>query len=266
MSLPYSGGQGQMQSNVTSTSSGSGSTMQNIAGGSGFIGGIVQSLTSPFLQKWAQDFARHEAGQAWERGMKSWREQNEWNLPKNQMQRLEDAGLNPHLMYGKGTVGTATGAPQGQKASQPNFQWDMSGLMNGMEVLNKYQDLKIKEQEAKYADLIYRGKGAQGLQAVEMAQAIIDKAYEDAETAEAKKEIAKAQVTIEEMKSNMAGEGFIQGHDQTLGRIVAKMPEGPGKQWLLSIMTGVNQLQKSLGIGFGKIKTTGKPKIGMPKK
>ena len=38
--------------------------------------------------------------------------QNQYNLPSAQMQRLKDAGLNPALMYGKGTVGNATERPQ----------------------------------------------------------------------------------------------------------------------------------------------------------
>ena len=38
--------------------------------------------------------------------------QNKYNLPAAQMARLKSAGLNPALMYGQGTTGNATGAPQ----------------------------------------------------------------------------------------------------------------------------------------------------------
>lgn len=34
-----------------------------------------------------------------------WNKSNKYNLPSAQMQRMKDAGLSPHLMYGKGTVG-----------------------------------------------------------------------------------------------------------------------------------------------------------------
>jgi len=43
-----------------------------------------------------------------------WKMQNEYNSPLNQMKRLKEAGLNPNLMYGKGTVGNATTMPQYQ--------------------------------------------------------------------------------------------------------------------------------------------------------
>lgn len=36
------------------------------------------------------------------------REQNEYNTPKNQMLRYQEAGLNPHLIYGQGTPGNQT--------------------------------------------------------------------------------------------------------------------------------------------------------------
>lgn len=40
--------------------------------------------------------------------------QNAYNTPAMQMQRIKDAGLNPHLMYGQGTTGNAQGYPQYQ--------------------------------------------------------------------------------------------------------------------------------------------------------
>lgn len=41
-----------------------------------------------------------------------WDYQNKYNLPSAQMQRLKEAGLNPALMYGQGTTGNASNAPQ----------------------------------------------------------------------------------------------------------------------------------------------------------
>ena len=43
-----------------------------------------------------------------------WNKQNEYNLPSAQRQRLEDAGLNPLLMYGEGGV-------SGNLAQQPQL-------------------------------------------------------------------------------------------------------------------------------------------------
>jgi len=52
-----------------------------------------------------------------------WNMQNEYNSPKAQMERFGEAGLNPHLIYGKGTAG-----PAGQVAqSKPATAGDVKG-------------------------------------------------------------------------------------------------------------------------------------------
>ena len=46
-----------------------------------------------------------------EQNIKMWNMQNEYNTPAMQMQRMQEAGLNPNLMYGQGTTGNASSAP-----------------------------------------------------------------------------------------------------------------------------------------------------------
>lgn len=48
-----------------------------------------------------------------------WNMQNEYNSPKAQMSRLREAGLNPHLIYGTGSVATGQSAPVQQVQSKP---------------------------------------------------------------------------------------------------------------------------------------------------
>lgn len=43
--------------------------------------------------------------------LEMWNMQNKYNSPVEQMARLKEAGLNPHLMYGKGTLGQAGQMP-----------------------------------------------------------------------------------------------------------------------------------------------------------
>lgn len=61
------------------------------------------------------------------RRMAQWQHDRNWDLlqyqlnydlPKNQMQRLKDAGLNPHLMYGQGSPGNQ-GSPMRYPEVQP---------------------------------------------------------------------------------------------------------------------------------------------------
>lgn len=49
-----------------------------------------------------------------------WHMQNEYNLPSAHMQRLKEAGLNPHLVYGSGAQVTA-GSPESHSASPANL-------------------------------------------------------------------------------------------------------------------------------------------------
>ena len=53
-----------------------------------------------------------------------WKMQNQYNLPKNQMQRLKDAGLNPNLIYGSSPAGASgsAGSIAPSKAAPYNFQ------------------------------------------------------------------------------------------------------------------------------------------------
>ena len=48
--------------------------------------------------------SREWSDRQWHRNYRStwdmWRETNKYNLPKNQMARFKEAGLNPNLIYG----------------------------------------------------------------------------------------------------------------------------------------------------------------------
>lgn len=46
-----------------------------------------------------------------ETNIENWKMQNEYNSPLAQMQRLQEAGLNPNLVYGNGVTGNSSGAP-----------------------------------------------------------------------------------------------------------------------------------------------------------
>ncbi|WNK13843.1 MAG: DNA pilot protein [Microvirus sp.] len=103
----------------------------------------------------------------------NWVKQQEYNSPKNQMQRYADAGLNPQLIYGQGTPGNATAppvtsAPQKfapkidaighyQNAVQvQQLQQTVENLKTNQELMKQNQDLKdaqtdlLKKQSAWY--------------------------------------------------------------------------------------------------------------------
>jgi len=51
-----------------------------------------------------------------------WNLQNSYNTPQQQMQRYQEAGLNPALMYGNGTPGNASSAPDAPTAMPLNHK------------------------------------------------------------------------------------------------------------------------------------------------
>ena len=73
---------------------------------------------------------------------KVWHMQNEYNLPKNQLARLVDSGLNPALMYGDVTSGLAQnvngsyGAAQANPSQLPNAIANVQNSMIARENFN----------------------------------------------------------------------------------------------------------------------------------
>ena len=72
--------------------------------------------------------------------MRNWERMNEYNSPKNQMKRFQEAGLNPHLIYGQGTAGNASSAPS-QTAPPPV---DISAFGN---MIKTYLELKSMDKD-----------------------------------------------------------------------------------------------------------------------
>lgn len=100
------------------------------AAGAGLIGNLATNYTGRKLAKYqySQDLAQ-------------WNRENAYNHPSAQMARLKQAGLNPNLVYGTGSVGNTT--TQGPKQSTPDISYDgaqLSELATG--VLNAYAQIK----------------------------------------------------------------------------------------------------------------------------
>lgn len=91
---------------------------------------------------------RRAERRSWNRNVKMWHMQNEYNSPVQQMQRLNDAGLNPNLMYGKGTVGNAQSSPT-YTALPPQGMGDMFGksLAGIQGIMSLYQQKQAIEDQ-----------------------------------------------------------------------------------------------------------------------
>lgn len=84
-------------------------------------------------------------GQAFEEKM--WNKNNLYNSPLQQMSRLQQAGLNPNLIYGNGSssTGLSSSYPRAHVATVTN---EMQNLTSGvLPALSLYQDMKVKDAQ-----------------------------------------------------------------------------------------------------------------------
>lgn len=81
----------------------------------GDIGSLISSgkanENAIYMQRIQNNFNKQQATTSWKRAVDMWNRQNVYNSPKEQMNRLLQANLNPNLMYGQGSVGNASSSP-----------------------------------------------------------------------------------------------------------------------------------------------------------
>ena len=81
----------------------------------GSIGSVISSgkanENAIYMQRIQNNFNKQQATTSWNRAVDMWNRQNVYNSPKEQMNRLLQANLNPNLMYGQGSVGNASSSP-----------------------------------------------------------------------------------------------------------------------------------------------------------
>lgn len=87
--------------------------------GSSLIGGALGAYYNRRGQQRANAYNEEAARTANMMDAYRWGAETDYNKPWRQMNRLKKAGLNPHLMYGQGTVGNAGSAPTAQR---PQFE------------------------------------------------------------------------------------------------------------------------------------------------
>ena len=121
-------------STATKLATGAGRILPGVLGGAlGLVGTLLQNRANKKLAKYSFD-----------RNKEMWRLQNEYNSPKNQMARFSEAGLNPNLIYGKGTPGNAQTMPQYQAlpTSGDTFGKGVESVSNLLGVAMQEEQLK----------------------------------------------------------------------------------------------------------------------------
>lgn len=99
------------------------------------------------MNRKTQRFAREMYDIQRKHNLEDWQMQNEFNDPKNQMQRLKAAGLNPNLVYGKGADVTA-GSIQSANAPAWNPKAPQADNQGISQSLAGYFDARVKTEQA----------------------------------------------------------------------------------------------------------------------
>lgn len=119
-----------------------------IAGLGGLAGGIFGGLSGRKGQKDANETNLRIAREAREHDVSMWERQTAYNTPEMQMQRLREAGLNPNLIYGKGTASTGQ-ADAPKQAPVPEVQNIMASMAQDMvtPALSMFNDFRVKRAQ-----------------------------------------------------------------------------------------------------------------------
>lgn len=122
-----------------------------------------------------------------------WDKMNQYNSPQQQMQRLREAGLNPHMVYGKGADNTAvmikSGTPGSGSLPAPQGKDSLTpAMIAGTNALTQYQ--QVKQSQAQTDNLVETNKNIQ------------------AQTVLAQKEAAKKDLEMANLAANTARSQF----------------------------------------------------------
>lgn len=112
------------------------------------VGSIVSGVVQGVKNRKAQEKANREN---WEHTLYLQNYQNEYNSPKAVMQRLEEAGLNPNLVYGQGgaTQAASTDNYTGSQAARREFDLDKS-LTLALSALQMQEEMKNNSVQREY--------------------------------------------------------------------------------------------------------------------
>jgi len=124
--------------------------MPVLAAAIGAAGGVANSLSQAHQNKKNRQFSREMYDRQKADNLEFWNLQNDYNSPQSQMNRFQEAGLNPHLIYGQGNSGNAgaISTPDVQSPQTRSPEWGNAISGAGIPYLMAQADLQIKQAQA----------------------------------------------------------------------------------------------------------------------
>lgn len=136
------------------------------------IGSVVDGITGIFNSSQQAKYSKRNtdrqiqanwdlANLKYQKDLEQWYRENAYNAPDEQMRRLRNAGLNPNLVYGTGTV-TGNTTTSGPRFDRPDveynyepFQFPTNAISRGIQFIqeNRLKDGQIAETEERVKNL-----------------------------------------------------------------------------------------------------------------
>jgi len=121
-----------------------------IAAGAQLAGGAINAGSQGNMNRKNRKFSEHMYDRQKQDNLDFWNLQNTYNSPQAQMQRFQEAGLNPNLIYGQGNSGNA-GSVQTPDFHQPDTrapEWGNALGNAGAAGIDAFYDTQIKQATA----------------------------------------------------------------------------------------------------------------------
>lgn len=134
-----------------------------ISTGLNAIGSIFSNKSQKKENQRNRDFTEYMYDKQYDNNIKLWNMQNEYNLPKNQIERMKQAGLNPDLMYSGSGISPSPNL-QAAVAGSPSTG-SLPGYGGAAEAFNQARlvdsQVRLTEAQAKNLDEDSRLKASQ---------------------------------------------------------------------------------------------------------
>lgn len=119
-----------------------------IAAGANLVGAALGVASTGSMNRKTRKFTKDMYNLQRSHALADWNMVNEYNSPVAQMQRLRDAKLNPHLVYGNGATATSSEVRNTSASNWNPDRYDFSGIGAAAGGgLAAYYDVQLKEAQ-----------------------------------------------------------------------------------------------------------------------
>ncbi len=164
--------------------------------GLGVVGNFLGNKQAEKNQQKQNEFNAAEAQKTrdWQEMM--WNKNNEYNTPLAQVNRLQEAGLNPNLVYGNGTMQNVSPmASSGAQASSTPFNDSIAArhaanfdaIMRGLQTAITMQELKNKKAEGQNIESNTEKNNAEAKESIQRTENLATENKFNLETFDARK-------------------------------------------------------------------------------